>query len=513
MQHAEGRRPDLRGLYPPTEAVVQAYLKQGKALYIAGPLQSWVNGIQDRYQLLPWGRLVRLAPQAADPETLLPKLPHQSEAIFDNKLRLIGFDFAPQALDGQPYGVTLTWQTLAQLQPETTISLRLSQGEVIAAQLDDSLLSGWFPQNNLPTGQHLLSYVPIPVPPGTLPGKYRLQLVAYLSYKHPWSLADGATLLDLGEVELIIPPAGTTPTFTPLNPLIGFDFNGEISLADYEYTANRVGQGKGFGVKLLWQALTTPEDNYLLLAELVDRNGQVLRSVQQQPVGGRAPTAAWQPGQFVRDQIDLVLPAGAPVGDQAAQVRLSWLRPNGSKLTVRRWYLPLGDSLNLGWLDVTEKEGRVFTIPSIQQPVEANFANKVRLLGYTPPAGLTWSQSRCAASADACTLHLDLIWQGLSEMDQLYFVFFHVVNQEGKMVAQQDKGPGIRGKEPTTSWLPGEVIIDPVEVTLPANLPPGQYTLQVGLYLPPLEPRLPVLDQASTVIGDFVELGTLEVIH
>lgn len=521
MQHVEGRRPDLRGLYPPTEEIVANYLSRGGDLYIAGPLQGWAAGIEDRYQLLPWGRLVRIAPKEADPHSLLPALPHPSGAVFEGKLRLLGADFAPQAVDGQPYGVTLTWQTLAELPSETTISLRLSQGSVIAAQSDDALLSGWFPRPDLPPGQSVLSYIPIPIPQGTLPGQYRLQLVTYISYKHPWPLADGSTLLDLGPVELTVPPVGTQPNAAPLNPTPGYDFNGEIALTDYEYTVTRVGQGKGFGVKLLWQAQTKPADNYTLLAELVDASGNILRRVEHQPVGGRTATASWQPGQFVRDQVDLVLPASAPVGPQAVRVRLSWLRPDGSKLKVRWWLLPMGESLNLNWLEVTEKEGRVFEAPEVQQPVGANLDNKVKLLGYNTslpkesnhPSGLQWSRQQCAARAQACLVHFDFYWQGLSEMEQLYFVFLHLVDGQGQIVAQQDKGPGLRGKEPTTSWLPGEIIADPVDLTLPPDLFPGHYTLRLGMYLPsaPNGSRLPVLDQTGQPAGDFVEIGTIEV--
>jgi hypothetical protein len=520
MQYGAGYRPDLRGLYPPTAETVTSYLSGGGELYIAGPAaREWAAGIEERYQLLPWGRLVRLAPKEADPQTLLPVLPYSYDAIFDNKLRLLGAGFAPQAVDGQPYGVTLTWQALADLPPDTTISLRLSQGNVIAAQWDDTLLSGWFPRPTLPAGQYLLSYVPVPIPLGTLPGHYQLQLVAYTSYKHPWPLTDGVTLLDLGEVELTLPGADTQSQPVTVNPMAGYDFNGEIELADYEYTVTRVGQGKGFGVKLLWQAQTKPADNYILLAELVDGAGNVLRSVEQQPVGGRAPTAGWQPGQFVRDQVDLVLPASAPVGPEALRVRLSWQRPDGSRLQVRRWLLPVGESLNLNGLEVTEKEDRVFEAPKMQIPVEANLDNKARLLGYNtslaaepkPKSGLSWSRAQCAANAEACQIHFDFYWQGVSEMDQLYFIFLHVVDDQGRIVAQQDKAPGFEAKEPTTGWLPGEVVTDPIDLTLPAELVPGPYTLRIGMYLPPDGPRLWMLDQAGQQVENFVELGKIKV--
>lgn len=515
MQHAEGRRPDLLGLYPPTEKVVIDYLSEGGALYIAGPLQGWAAGVEERYRLIPWGRLVRIAPRLVEPQTLLPALERPSQAVFDQKLRLLGAEFAPQATGGQEYEVVLSWQALADLPPETTLSLRLSQEDRIEVQLDDTLLSGWLPQATLTKEQYGLSYVRLPIPPGTLPGRYRLQLVAYTDDNQPWPLADGSRVLDLGEVEIISP--------LELRPAAGdtiATFGNEIGLIETDYTVSRVGQGKGFGVKLLWWARRQPKDNYTLLAELVDARGQMIRAVELPPVGGRAPTGGWQRGQYVRDQVDLVVPASAMAAEKAIRVRLSWLRPDGSKLAVRRGLLPAGDSLNLGWLTVTEKEGRIFEAPELQYRAGTNFENKTRFLGYNSPA-LTGTgtgadlpelnPAACTDQAGPCRLHFDFYWQGLSEMDRPYWVFLHLVDNEGRIVAQHDRVPGRRAKQPTTAWLPGEVVLDPVDLSLPPDLPPGRYTLRLGMYLPPAGPRLLVLDDQGRPAADFIEVGVVEV--
>jgi hypothetical protein len=200
-------------------------------------------------------------------------------------------------------------------------------------------------------------------------------------------------------------------------------------------------------------------------------------------------------------------------------VRLSWLRPNGSKLTVHRWLLPWGDSLKLDWLAVVEKEGRVFETPAVQQPIDANFENKVKLIGYNSPQlsavgdndMFLLRPAGCLTEPGACQLRFDFYWQGLSEMDQLYTVFLHLVDEQGQIVAQHDRGPGIRAKEPTTSWLPGEVVLDPVDLSLPPDLAPGQYTLRMGMYLAPDGPRLQRLNAQGQVVGDFVEVGTVAV--
>lgn len=521
LQHAEGRRPDLHGVYPPTEVVVTNWYKRGNDdLYIAGPLQGWAEGIQHRYQLIPWGRLVRIAPRYIEPQSLLPDTTHPAEATFGHQLRLLGVDFAPQTVDGRDFPITLTWQALDELPPRTTVSLRLTRNDGIVVQLDDRLRSGWFPSETLPAGQHVLSYALVPVPLGILPGEYRLQLVTYTSVRRPWLLPNGSPVLDLGPVNISPAAAADKPTLPPLKSTPVHDFNGEIELAGYDYTVARVGQGKGFGLELLWRAKTSPAGDYTLLAEVVGPNGEVLRRVERQPVDGLAPTSGWQPGRFIRDQLNLVAPASAPPGEDALHVRLSWLRPDGSPLTLRRWYIPAGNSLALGELDVVEKENRIFTAPEMAYAAEVNLENKAKLLGYNTalaeatgsPADFQIDLSACSILETGCSLGIDFYWQGLSEIAQPYKIFFHLVNAEGNIVTQQDKAPGERQKEPTTGWLSGEVVLDPIELALPPETAPGVYSLRLGMYLPPDGPRLFVLDDSGQVVSDYIDVGTVEVV-
>ena len=44
-----------------------------------------------------------------------------------------------------------------------------------------------------------------------------------------------------------------------------------------------------------------------------------------------------------------------------------------------------------------------------------------------------------------------------------------------------DDRPG-GGSLPTTRWQPGWRILDEYQIALPADLPPGQYTLETGFY-------------------------------
>jgi hypothetical protein len=152
---------------------------------------------------------------------------------------------------------------------------------------------------------------------------------------------------------------------------------------------------------------------------------------------------------------------------------------------------------------------RLFEPPPVQHPVQANFAAQARgepsrtiaLLGYDldPPE-----------PGPGSTLHLTLYWQAQAEMEQDYTVFVHLLDAEGRLVAQHDGQPG-EGSLPTSSWVEGEVIADEHPLDLDPDLMPGSYRLEVGLYLWPTMERLPVLDGAGQVQGDKVVLGEVRV--
>jgi hypothetical protein len=55
-----------------------------------------------------------------------------------------------------------------------------------------------------------------------------------------------------------------------------------------------------------------------------------------------------------------------------------------------------------------------------------------------------------------------------------------------------DVSPGGASVPPTSKWAPGEQIGVPLPIALPPELPPGTYTLTLGLYDPVSFARLPL---------------------
>ncbi|MBN1875375.1 MAG: hypothetical protein JXA33_14190 [Anaerolineae bacterium] len=78
-------------------------------------------------------------------------------------------------------------------------------------------------------------------------------------------------------------------------------------------------------------------------------------------------------------------------------------------------------------------------------------------------------------------LPITLHWSTAQTTDCDAKVFLHLYDADGTLGPQSD-GWSYYGTRPPYTWLAGETVVDPRQVTLPPDLAPGIYTLEVGLY-------------------------------
>jgi hypothetical protein len=121
-------------------------------------------------------------------------------------------------------------------------------------------------------------------------------------------------------------------------------------------------------------------------------------------------------------------------------------------------------------------------------PVKAILGETIQLAGYTlePAPPITPGKP----------LALTLFWQALAPVPADYTIFLHLRDAAGVTLAQWD-GPPLAGVYPTSHWQPGQLVLDPQTLPLPANLPSGRYTLLIGLYRLDTLERLPVSPDSS----------------
>jgi hypothetical protein len=102
-----------------------------------------------------------------------------------------------------------------------------------------------------------------------------------------------------------------------------------------------------------------------------------------------------------------------------------------------------------------------------------------------------------------------LFWQADGPIAERYKVFLHLLDSEGRLIAQTDSEPG-GGLMPTSIWTPGEIVTDRYGLLLPEDLPGGEYRLVAGLYHLLTGERLVVTTDGAPP-SDRVELGTITV--
>jgi 4-amino-4-deoxy-L-arabinose transferase-like glycosyltransferase len=121
----------------------------------------------------------------------------------------------------------------------------------------------------------------------------------------------------------------------------------------------------------------------------------------------------------------------------------------------------------------------------------ATFVDQIQLLGYDLDS---------FRAEPGQTLHLALYWEALGEMDRDYLVFTHLLSADERIYGQHDK---IAGSDtyPTSYWKEGTIIRDKYEILVRPDTPPGDYTLEAGLYwTEPAIKRLPLKSGGDRVL-------------
>jgi len=106
-------------------------------------------------------------------------------------------------------------------------------------------------------------------------------------------------------------------------------------------------------------------------------------------------------------------------------------------------------------------------------------------------------------------IQVALYWKAMAAIPERYKVFIHLVDENGKIVAQRDSEPG-GGAQLTTTWQPDTQIIDRYGILLPTDTQSGKLTLRIGMYSLDSSERLSI-SNAERVLGDYLDLTTLSI--
>lgn len=406
--------------------------------------------------------------ELAEPPPLA--IPNQVDANFGNAITLLGYEVEEGAA-GTTMPVTLYWR----------VDGRAPAGDFTAfVHLEDAWRYRWsqvesfaYPSEQWQPGETIIQRVDVPVPAGTPPGAYRLRVGLFAG-----SSGERLPRLDEGGryagntfmIENASVVASPLPADHPRPAHVVEEWvQSGLFLLGYERGRLEVSTGENLDLALWWR-VTEPLPELTTRLELLRANntGRILADTQ--PVHGTYPFTDWTTPQFLIDRVTPRIPESIPAGDYRLHLRLL----GGDDNTVY--------TADLGPLRVTPTERR-YTPPPLDEPLAATFGNEIELLGYSLEPG------------DAAGRYsLTLAWQALSEPATDYTVFVHVLQADGTCspcVWQQDVMPQ-QNQYPTSRWLAGEVVVDSYEIEAPAGTAPGEYVIEVGLYIAETGRRLQV---------------------
>jgi 4-amino-4-deoxy-L-arabinose transferase-like glycosyltransferase len=457
---------------------------------------------------LPFGPQVGRLPEDAQP----------LEVRYSPSLRLIGYRLVSSAQPGKQVHVELFWAVDGSAPEEASVVLRLVDDEGHSwGQSDQCPFNGFYPMKQWQAGDTLRDEHELLIQPGTPPGTYQLELMlvsrpteegcagppgtTLLPLTAPSHVNRGDRVL-LGTVDVEHPETAARLDDLAIGRQHRTRFDG-LELLGSDFTPAQPKPGERLDVTLYWQAREAPLPDALFRLRLKDQEGNAWQEEIIRPAGNVHPADQWQAGDRIKGKFWLRLPEDIPGGRYRLElVPEPPLQQTGLGATLRRQLASEAVGVKLGEVEVEVRPAGQATAPvtpvppptdlDVTHPMLATLDGKVRFLGYDLDTG---------AARVGETLSLTLYWQALRPMDTSYSVFTHLLGPANEVVAHKDGVPQ-EGAYPTTLWQPGEVIADTYRLGLAPDMLPGNYPVEIGMYLLATGVRLPILDAGGQPVPD-----------
>jgi hypothetical protein len=463
-------------------------------------LDEATKAVQD--QALHVGNVVVSDSRCADSVSL----ENSVNAIFGNRLRLLGYQLRQ---DREQLNVVLQWHTERLMDTDYKIALEMfdpDTGRRVTRY--DGMPGEWtYPTTLWRAGEVVIDKVPLSLE-GLPADTYNLSVTVY----DPHSGARLPVIASNGRLEadghLVLPAPGDAgprriEAGAPIPPSDLGDVSGpylsergllpQLSLLQGRLKHQVLLAGETVAVHLVWKSTDPMRQDYRLRLALIGENGMVYREEDFDLLDFDYPTSQWQPGDVLQDWYYLPTSEDIPSGD--AVVTLNLLDQEDR--------LVLDDSLKVGtvWLQAVEPS---FEVPAgVHERTAVSVGNKVALSGYDLLPRVKSGESAVVT----------LYWRAQRRMTTSYKVFVHLYDDEGALVAQQDRLLAL-GIRPTTAWRIGEIVADRYYVPVGSDVSPGSYTVCVGLYDTQTGERLPAVDaRGDQLAQNCVILGVVDVEH
>ena len=318
-----------------------------------------------------------------------------------------------------------------------------------------------------------------------------------MAWKRPQLAAAAAGLLALAALLLpwvairpayVYPePVTAVPVPAQFGPVTFRAGDGAIQLVGVETESGQSVTPAGDPVELVlyWQSVSPVSQDYLSSVHLLGREYESVGSVNRHPAWGMIPTSRWQAGQIWRDEYHVYVDVDAPA-------------PSQLHVSVRLYDSETGQNLAATWPDGTAVDLLLVGEPARLAAAQSPATEPQNRLGISFEEGISLSGYDLVPGDP---IRLTLHWKADRRPSQDYTVFVHLLDENGDWLAGAD-APPVNGFYPTALWQADDRVDDRHLLTVPPDLPPGRYSVLVGLYDPVTGARLARQDGS----GNFVEL-------
>ncbi|HZY43263.1 MAG TPA: glycosyltransferase family 39 protein [Anaerolineae bacterium] len=388
---------------------------------------------------------------------------------FNGNFLLLGITPSPARVQaGQSSDVVMRWQATASVNSVYTATLELvdGQGEVWSAGGDpitdqDQLLTpAW------PIGHIAEQFFDLSLPREIPPGQYAVRVSIEQSNHSVGLFSPSGTFSGTAPMLATLQVDRNDQPLTSIGRTIEYPFShtwqNAITLVGFDNGPGVVINGDPWTVNVVWQAVMANLPKLKVLWQVRGPDNALVYETRL-PLSPYS-TTNWRAGEIIGAHYTLRFPAELPNADY--HVSLGVIDPAG-QLSAGGMFTPFDVRLL--------HRDRSFDLPPPQYPISITFSDPaITLIG---------------ADYSATTLHagdqlpLTLYWQAAATTDTRYNVFVHFETLDGRVITQIDSQPQGSGM-PTTSWAPGQSILDVYPFTLPADTPPGAYQIVVGMYNP-----------------------------
>lgn len=300
----------------------------------------------------------------------------------------------------------------------------------------------------------------------------------------------------------LVIPAGTVPQPAQVDHPLDITAGNLLHLLGYSIESGATSPGT-LRLRLLWQVIGQPQTQnpdarivpYVHLLNLESKADGPLAAAHWEDE--TMPPLEWHSGDLFYSWAALPVPSDLTTGKYLLNLGV-FTDPGLTRL-------PLQDAAGkaLGsevLLSPVKVRGKPLAVPQIDHPLEAQIGPQIRMQGYTLQGDLH----------PGGNLDLQVLWEASGTPPGDYTIFVHLLDANGNLRAQRDQQP-LDGRYPTGFWEAGEKVGDTYLLTLPPDLPPGSYRIELGMYDATTGKRLPVQIQGKPSAGDAITIAPVTI--